>query len=246
MGTIVVVFTACGLTRSGGKTKIMCSRTKGMPESIAIFSVEVAGQVYNQTNELIYLGGNVNHNPDMSLEVNRCIRNAWCNFRKYSLELYNRPSAYLELKPRMLTAEMLEIMPCDCIMRRPRACHNDRLHQAHNSFLTRCIGWQNNNTDNSISNMDTVMKTGGESMEAIKRRRGVSCLRYLWRPGRTEVCRSALCSKNCWGAWAAWGARKQNEWDVSWTTSELSVSTPTSRRLQPGTRVNSGRRRNKE
>ena len=54
----------------------MCSRAKGMPESTAIFSVEVAGQVYNQTNELIYLGGNVNHNPDLSLELNRCIRNA--------------------------------------------------------------------------------------------------------------------------------------------------------------------------
>ena len=200
-----------------------------------------------QPNERAHISrGNVNHNPDLSLEVNRRIRNTWCNFRKYSLELYNRPSASLELKPRMLTAEILEIMPYDCIMRRPRACHNDTLHQAHDSFLTRCIGWQNNNTDNSISNLDTVMKTGGESMEAIKQRRGVSCLRHLWRPWRTEDCRSALCSKNCWGAWAAWGVRKNNGWDVSWTTSKLSVSTPTSRRLQPGTRVNSRTRRYKE
>ena len=123
-----------------------------------------------QPNERAHISrGNVKHNPDLSLEVNRRIRNTWCNFRKYSLELYNRPSASLELKPRMLTAEILEIMPYDCIMRRPRACHNDTLHQTHDSFLTRCIGWQNNNTDNSISNLDTAMKTGGESMEAIKR-----------------------------------------------------------------------------
>ena len=46
-----------------------------MPESTAIFSVEAAGQVYNQTNEFVYIGGNVNRNADLSTEVNRRIRN---------------------------------------------------------------------------------------------------------------------------------------------------------------------------
>ena len=40
------------------------------------FSVEAAGQVYNQTNEFVYLGGNVNHNADLSIEADRRIRNA--------------------------------------------------------------------------------------------------------------------------------------------------------------------------
>ena len=53
-----------------------------MPESTATFSVEAAGQVYNQTNEFVYLGGNVNHNADLSIEVDWRIRNAWCSFRK--------------------------------------------------------------------------------------------------------------------------------------------------------------------
>ena len=35
------------------------------------------GPVYNQTNEFVYLGENVNHNADLSTEVNRRIRNAW-------------------------------------------------------------------------------------------------------------------------------------------------------------------------
>ena len=62
----------------------------------------------NQTNEFVYLGGNVNHNnTDLSIEVDRRIRNAWCTFRKYTLELYDRPSAPLELKIRMLRAEVL-------------------------------------------------------------------------------------------------------------------------------------------
>ena len=64
MGVIVVVCTAFfGLTVSEAKTEIMRLRAKGIPESAATFSVEAAGQVYNQTtNEFVYLGGNVNHN----------------------------------------------------------------------------------------------------------------------------------------------------------------------------------------
>ena len=101
----------------------MCLRAKGMLESTAIFSVEAAGQVYTQTNKFIYLEGSINHHADLSIEVNRRIRNAWCSFRKYTLELYDRPSAPLELKTRMLRAEVLEIMLYDCVTWSPRACH---------------------------------------------------------------------------------------------------------------------------
>ena len=69
-----------------------------MPESTATFSVEGAGQVYNQTNEFVYLGGNVDHNADLSIEIDRHIQNAWCSFREYTLEPYDRPRAPLELK----------------------------------------------------------------------------------------------------------------------------------------------------
>ena len=110
MGVIVVFCTAFDLTVSEAKTEIVCLRTKGMPKSIAIFSEEAAGQVYSQTNEFVYLGGDVNHNADLSIEVDRRMRNAWCSFRKYTLELYDRPSAALELKIRMLRAEVFETM----------------------------------------------------------------------------------------------------------------------------------------
>ena len=82
MGGIVIVCAAFGLTVSEAKTEIMCLRTKGMPKSTAKFSVVVAGQVYNQTNEFVYLGGNVNHDADVSIEVDRRVRIAWCSFRK--------------------------------------------------------------------------------------------------------------------------------------------------------------------
>ena len=125
MEVIMVVCAAFGLTVLEAKTEIMCLRAKRMPELTATFSVEAAGQVYNQTNEFVYLGGNVNHNADLSVEVDRRIRNAWCSFRKYTLELYDRPSAPLELKIRMLRAEVLETMLYGCVTWSPRACHYD-------------------------------------------------------------------------------------------------------------------------
>ena len=89
IGVIAVVCTAFCLTVSDIKTEIMCLRAKGMPESTATFSVEAAGKVYSQTNEFVYLGGNINHNAKLSIEADRRIRNAWCSFRKYTLELYD-------------------------------------------------------------------------------------------------------------------------------------------------------------
>ena len=125
MGVIVVVCAVFGLTVPEAKTEIACLRAKGMPESTDTFSVETADQVYNQTNEFVYLGGGVNHNADLSIEVDRRIRNAWCSFRKYTFKLYDRPSAPLELKIRMLRAKVLETMSYGCVTWSPRACHYD-------------------------------------------------------------------------------------------------------------------------
>ena len=160
MGAIVVVCAAFGLTVSEAKTEIMCLRAKVMPESTAIFSVKAADQVYNQTNEFVYLGGNVNHNADLSIEVDRRIRSAWCSFRKYTLELYDQPSAPLELKIRMLRVEVLETMLYGCVTRSLRACHYDTLRRAYHRFLTRCNGWRKHNrADHPISYLDTLIKT---------------------------------------------------------------------------------------
>ena len=188
MGVIVVVCAAFGLTVSEAKTEIMCLRAKRMPESTATFSVEAAGQVYNQTNEFVYLGGNINHNADLSIEVDRRIRNAWCSFRKYSLELYDRPSAPLELKIRMLRAEVLETMMCGCVTLCPRACHYDTLRRAHHRFLTRCIGWRKHNrADHPISYLNTLMKTGSDSIEATLRRRRILFAGFVARMEDTRL-----------------------------------------------------------
>ena len=84
--------------------------------------------MYKQTNEFVYLGGNVNRDAVLSIEVDRRIRNA--------LELYDRPSAPLELKIGMLKAEvLLETMLYGCVTSSPRACHyyGTPLRRAHHA-----------------------------------------------------------------------------------------------------------------
>ena len=125
-------------------------------------------------NEFVYLEGNINHNADLSIEVDRRIRNAWCSFRKYTLKLYDRPSAPLELKFQMLRAVVLEPMLYGCVTWSPCACYYDTLRRAHHRFLTRCIGWRKHNrVDQPISYLDTLIRTGSESIETTLRRRRI-------------------------------------------------------------------------
>ena len=126
------------------------------------------GKVYSQTNEFVYLGGNVNHNADLSIEVSRRIHTQ----RLVQLPevhprtLRSRPSAPLELKIRMLRAEALKTMLYDCVTCNPHACHYGPLRRAHHSFRTRCIGWRKNNrADYPIFYLDTLIRRGDGKWE---------------------------------------------------------------------------------
>ena len=219
MGVIVVVCAAFGLIVSEAKTEIMCLRAKGIPESTATFSVEAAGQVYNQTNEFVYLGGNINHNADLSIEVDRRILNAWCSFRKYTPELYDRPSASLELKIRMLRAEVLETMLSGCVTWSPCACHYDTLRRAHHRLLTRCIDWRKHKRANHpISYLDTLIKTRSESIEATLRRGRIFFAGFVAGMEDTRLPKCVM-FREMVGSRAVWGARKKSGWGVSWTIS---------------------------
>ena len=210
MGVIVVVCVVFGLTVRKAKTEIMCLRAKEVPESTAIFSVEATGQVYNQTNEVVYLGGNVNYNADLSIEVDRRIRNAWCSFRKYVLELYDRPSVPLELKIRMLRAEVLETVLHGCVPWSPRACHYDTLHRVYHRFLTRCIGWRkHSHADHLISYLDTFIKTGSESIEATLRRRRILFAGFVARMVDTRLPKCVMFGGLVGGAGYVGGQEKE-------------------------------------
>ena len=166
--------------------------------------------MYNQTNEFVYLGGNVNHNTDLSIEVDRPIRNAWCSFRKYTLKLYDRPSAPLERKIRMLRAEVLETMLYGCATWSPRAYHYDTLRRAHHRLLTRCIGWRKHNrTDHPISYLDTLVKTGSESIEATLRRRRILFAGFVARMEDTRLPKCVMFGEMMGGAGCVGGQEKR-------------------------------------
>ena len=213
LGNPVKYHVCSEVTVSEAKTETMCSRAKGVPEYTATFSVEAADQVYNQTNEFVYLGGNVNHNADLSIEVDRRIRNAWYSFRKYTLELDDRPSASLELKIRMLRAEVLEIMLSGCATWSPRAYHYDTLRRAHHRFLTRCIGWRKHDrADHPISYLDTLVKTGSESIEATLRRRRILFAGFVARMEDTRLPRCVMFGEMVGGAGCVGGQEKEWVW----------------------------------
>ena len=73
MVVIVTVCEAFCLTVSEAKTEIMCLRTRGIPDAATTFSVGTAGQVYKQAHHFVYLGGNINHDADPSINVDRRI-----------------------------------------------------------------------------------------------------------------------------------------------------------------------------
>ena len=184
---------------------------EGMPDSTDIFSVEAARQVFNQTNEFVFLGGGVSPNADLPMGVERCIRNASTRFRMHTLKLYDRPSAPLELKLRMLRPEVLEIMLYGCVTWSSRKCHYDTLRRAHHSFLVHCIGWRmNNSTDHSFFYLDTLITTGSQSIEAIVRRREILFAGFVARMEDTRLPKSVMFVELVVGAGCVGG--QKTEW----------------------------------
>ena len=88
----------------------------------------------------------------------------------------------------MLKAEVLETMLYGCVTWGPRACHYDTLRRAHHRFLTRCTGWRKKNrADHPISYLDTLIKTGSESIEATLRRRRILYAGFVTRMEDTRL-----------------------------------------------------------
>ena len=93
----------------------------------------------------------------------------------------------------MLRAEVLGIMLYGCVTWSPRACHYDTLHRALHSFLTHCIGWRKNNrAGHPISYLDTLMKTGSESIEVTLRRRRIFFAGFVARMEDTRLTKCVL------------------------------------------------------
>ena len=131
---------------------------------------------------------------------------------KVHLELYDRLSAPLELKIRILRAEVLDTMLYGCDTWSPRACHYDTLRRgrAHHSFLTRCIGWRKHSrADHPIYYLDTLIKTGSESIEATLRRRRILFAGFVARMENTRLPKCVMFGEVVGGAGCVGGTVKR-------------------------------------
>ena len=127
-----------------------------------------------------------------------------------TLELYDRPSAPLELKIRMLTAEVLEALLYGCVTWSPRACHYDTLRRAHHRILSRCIGWRKHNrADHTISYLDTLVKTGSESIDATLRKRRILFAGFVVRIEDTRLSKCVMVGEMVGGAGCVGGQEKE-------------------------------------
>ena len=93
---IVEVFGALGLTVSEKKTETLLMRAPekqpkkgGSPPPLVI---EAAGKKYAQTAQFRNLGGLVNEDGELTQEITHQSRAAWGCIRRFSRELFHRPS----------------------------------------------------------------------------------------------------------------------------------------------------------
>ena len=96
-----------------------------------------------------------------------------------------------------------------CVTWSPRACHYDALRRAHHRFLTRCIGWRKRNrTDHLISYLDTLVKAGSESIEAILRKRRILFAGFVARMEETRLPKRVMVGELVGGAGSVGGQEK--------------------------------------
>ena len=127
-----------------------------------------------------------------------------------TLELYDRPSAPLELKVLTLRAEVLEKMLYGHVTWSQRACHYDTLRRAHHRFLTRCIGWRKHNrADHPISYLDTLITTGSDNIEATLRRRRILFAGFVARIENARLPQCLMFGEMLGGAGCVGGQEKE-------------------------------------
>ena len=88
-------------------------------------------------------------------------------------------------------------------------CFYDTLRRAHHRFLNRCIGWRKyNRADHPISYLDTLIKTGSESIEA---RRRILCAGFVVRMENTILLKCVMIGEMGGGGAGCVGGQEK-EW----------------------------------
>ena len=137
MTAIVTAWSSFMLTVSEAKTEMMCLQTKGGGKMS--FTINAAGQVYEQTIKFVYLGGAITAGRDVNIEITRRLHRAWAFFQRYNMAIFGRPGMRLWLKVWLLETEVVETLFYGWITWSPNKPDYDRLRRVHHSMLLRCL-----------------------------------------------------------------------------------------------------------
>ena len=98
------------------------------------------------------------------------------SFNRNRAELYDRPTASLDLKTRMVKSEVVEVLLYGCAAWTPLKGDYQKLRAAHHRMLLRILGVLYRSRDHRILSYHLALqRTGCESIETTVRTR-----RLLW------------------------------------------------------------------
>ena len=201
MTLIVEVFGAFGLAVSEKKTETLLMRAPEKAQQpgeiptppLPALEIASAGQTYHRVHQFVYLSGLITEGADITRDINRRTKIAWGCFRKLSTEVFDRPSAPLRLKARLLKAEAMEALLYGCMTWAPRNAHYRHLQTTHHKLLLRVIGYHCVHcTDRKMSYAKALKKTGSQSVEAAIRQRRLRFAGALARQGDKRLSKRLL------------------------------------------------------
>ena len=113
----------------------------------------------------MYLGGAIVGSPRLSAEIDRRIRAGWMSFNRYRMELYDRPTASLALKARMVKSDMVEALLYGCATWTPLNGDCQTLRAAHHRMFLRILEAWCRSRDHLIFSYDfALQRTACESI----------------------------------------------------------------------------------
>ena len=188
---IVEVSGAFGLTASEKKAETLLMRAPKKAQQpgetptppLPALEIEPAGEKYNQVYQFVYLGGLITKDANITRDINRRTKIAWGCLRKFSTELFDRPSAPLRLKGRLLKAEAMEALLYGCMTWAPRNAQYRQLRTTHHKLLLRVVGYRRVHGRYREMYAKALKKTGSQGVEAIIRQRRLLFARALARQG---------------------------------------------------------------
>ena len=148
---IVAVFEAAGLAVSKKKTENMLLQRRDLAPRAPPFVIEAAGQRDKQTVQFLYLGGVIDEDADLMVEVKRRVRLMRACYKQFGPELCGMTTARLSLKTRLLKAEATETLLFECVTWTLNASHYDKLRKAHLDAPQRILGSQGHADHTNLS-----------------------------------------------------------------------------------------------